>query len=104
MKAFIRFFASNHLLANLLTLAIFILGIGSLQTIKRDMFPDVDMDLLMVSTRYPGASPEDVEINVTTRIEDELKGVDGIDKLTSYSMENMSVINIALDPDADDSE
>ncbi len=104
MKSFIRFFASNHLLANLLTVAILLLGLGSLRTIKRDMFPNVDMGMMMVTTRYPGASPEDVEINVTTKLEDQLKGVDGLHRMTSYSMENISVLNLEIDPDVKDSE
>ncbi|UCC44847.1 MAG: efflux RND transporter permease subunit, partial [Candidatus Zixiibacteriota bacterium] len=72
--------------------------------IKRDAFPEVDMDKLMITTRYPGASAEDVELNVTNKLETELKGVDDIDEMTSYSMENISVINVTLEPDADDKE
>ncbi|MDH3217726.1 MAG: efflux RND transporter permease subunit, partial [Candidatus Krumholzibacteria bacterium] len=104
MNAFIRFFAERHLLANLLTIFIVLLGVSSFTRIKRDIFPSVDLDRLVITTRYPGASAEDVELNVTNPIEDELTGVDGIDQMTSYSMENISVINVALDPDAKDKE
>ena len=71
---------------------------------KRDFFPNVDLDQLVITTRYPGASPEDVELNVTNKIEDELKGVDGLDEMTSYSLENISTITVAIDPDAKDTE
>jgi len=104
MKGIIRFFAERHLLANLLIVVIIIMGLGSARTIKRNMFPSVDMDQLMITTRYPGASPEDVELNVTNPLETELSGVDGIDLMTSYSMENISVISIDIDPDVDDNE
>ncbi|MFC1481680.1 efflux RND transporter permease subunit [Candidatus Neomarinimicrobiota bacterium] len=104
MKSFIRFFASNHLLANLLTVAILLAGLNSLRTIKRDLYPNVDMGMMVVTTRYPGASPEDVEINVTTKLEDQLKGVDGLHRMTSYSLENISVVNLEIDPDAKDAE
>ncbi|MCH8306183.1 MAG: efflux RND transporter permease subunit, partial [Candidatus Marinimicrobia bacterium] len=104
MKGLIRYFAERHLLANLLIVVILILGMGSALTIKRDMFPSVDMDQLMITTRYPGASPEDVELNVTNPLETELSGVDGIDLMTSYSMENISVISIDIDADVDDNE
>ncbi|MFC1549899.1 efflux RND transporter permease subunit [Candidatus Neomarinimicrobiota bacterium] len=102
MKSFIRFFAERHLLANLITFMIILLGIFSLMKIKRDMYPSVDLDTVIITTRYPGASPKDVELNVTNKIEDEIKVIDGVDKLTSYSMENISVINIEIDPDAKD--
>nr|MBC8191939.1 efflux RND transporter permease subunit [FCB group bacterium] len=104
MKSFIRFFATNHLLANLITVIIILLGINSVLTIKRDMFPSVDLDMMAITTRYPGASPEDVELNVTNKLEDELKSVDGIDQLTSYSLENISVIDITIETDARDKE
>jgi multidrug efflux pump subunit AcrB len=104
MKSFLRFFAERHLLANLLVVTILLLGLSSAVKIKRDMFPDVDLDELTITTRYPGASPEDVELNVTNKLEDELKNVDGIDLMTSYSMENISVIRITIDIDASDKE
>jgi multidrug efflux pump subunit AcrB len=104
MKSFIRFFAERHLLANLIVAVIFLLGLSSALTIKRDMFPDVDLDQVMITTRYPGASPEDVELNITNKLEEELKSVDGIDVMTSYSMENISVISITIDIDASDKE
>ncbi|NQT25668.1 efflux RND transporter permease subunit, partial [candidate division KSB1 bacterium] len=104
MKSFIRFFAERHLLANLITFMIVLLGVFSLLQIKRDMYPSVDLDAMVITTRYPGASPKDVELNVTNKIEDEIKGIDGIETLTSYSMENISVINISIDPDANDKD
>ncbi|MCK5330196.1 MAG: efflux RND transporter permease subunit, partial [Candidatus Marinimicrobia bacterium] len=104
MKSFIRFFAERHLLANLITFMIVLLGVFSLLQIKRDLYPSVDLDAMVITTRYPGASPKDVELNVTNKIEDEIKGINGIETLTSYSMENISVINISIDPDASDKD
>ncbi len=104
MRTFIRFFAERQTLANVITLMILFLGIGSLSTIQRDNFPSVDFDQMTVTTRYPGASPEDVELNVTNKIEEELKEVDRLDRVTSFSMENISIIHITLDPDARDKQ
>ncbi|MCP4410547.1 MAG: efflux RND transporter permease subunit [Gammaproteobacteria bacterium] len=102
MRAFIRFFAARTTLANVITLMILFLGISSLTIIQRDNFPSVDFDEMTITTRYPGASPEDVELNVTNAIEEELKEVDGLDKVNSFSMENISIIHLKLDPDAQD--
>jgi multidrug efflux pump subunit AcrB len=79
-----------------------ILGLGTLRHIQRDMFPRVDFGELVITTRYPGASPEDVELNVTNVLEEEIKGVAGIDRFTSYSMENISVIDVVVDLNEDD--
>ena len=102
MKSFFRFFASRHTIANLITVMILILGINNLFKIKRDSYPIVDYGLMTITTEYPGASPEDVEINVTNKIEEELKSVTGIKHYTSVSMENVSSITVVIDEDASD--
>lgn len=104
MKALIRYFVEHKLLANLAVLIILLLGTRASMQIKRDAFPQVDMDKVMITTRYPGASPEDVELNVTNKLEEELQTVDNIEQMTSYSMENISVINITIDANAVDKE
>ncbi|MCG6869809.1 MAG: efflux RND transporter permease subunit [Gammaproteobacteria bacterium] len=102
MKSLIRFFADRLTLSNVLTFLIVFLGLSSLSVIQRDNFPSVDFLEMTVTTRYPGASPEDVELNVTNRIEEELKEVDGLDKYTSFSMENISIVHIWIDRDAEE--
>ncbi|MGB2769338.1 MAG: efflux RND transporter permease subunit [Candidatus Zixiibacteriota bacterium] len=104
MKSFFRFFAERHLLAWLVTIMTIMLGVSALMEIKRDIYPQVDFGMMSVMTRYPGASPEDVELNVTNKIEEELRTVTGIDNITSISMENISAIIVTLDVDASDQE
>lgn len=60
-----EFFARRHVLATLFTISIVILDLNVLRTLKRDQFPEVDFGEVIVTTAYPGASPEDVELNVT---------------------------------------
>ena len=90
------------MLANLVTLMTILLGVSTLTHIKREIWPEVDYGWMIVTTRYPGASPEDVELNVTNKIEEELNEVSGIDRITSVSMENISVIDVFVDPDVRD--
>ena len=97
MKGAIRFFANQPTLAYVLTFLIMFLGVSALTVIQRDNFPSVDLLEMTVTTRYPGASPEDVELNVTNEIEKELEEVDGIEKYTSFSMENISIVHIWID-------
>lgn len=102
MKQIFRFFAQRHTFALVLTSLIMILGIGTFRNIQRDMFPRVDFGEVVITTRYPGASPEDVELSVTNPIEEEIKEISGIDRFTSYSMENISVIDVVVDMDEGD--
>jgi multidrug efflux pump subunit AcrB len=104
MRAFFEFFAKRHILANLVVIMVILLGANTLTRIKRDLLPEVDFGMMMVTTIYPGASPEDVELNVTNKIEKELKRVTGIKRTTSISMENVSVITVEIDLDVDDQE
>ncbi len=104
MKSIIRFFADQPTLANVLTFLIVFLGLSSLSVIQRDNFPSVDLLEMTITTRYPGASPEDVELNVTNKIEEELKEVDGIDKFTSFSMENISIVHLWIDREVRDAK
>ncbi len=104
MKNFLRFFAQHHTFANLFVIMVLLLGCRTLFNINRDLYPSVDFGMMSVSTVYPGASPEDVELNVTNKIEDVLKNITGIDKITSVSMENVSSIFIILDLDTKDQE
>ncbi len=104
MKKLIRYFASNHLLAYLITLMTIIAGLFSYMEIRRDVFPNLSYGIAVITTRFPGASPEDVELNVTNKIEDELKTVSNIDKVFSVSMENISVVTIVMDPNISDQD
>jgi len=102
MKAIFEFFTRRHILATLFTIGIIMLGLNSLRTLKRDQFPEVDIGEVVITTTYPGASPEDVELNVTNKLEDELKNVNGIDEIRSTSMENLSLIDVIIEADAKD--
>lgn len=97
MKSFIRFFAERHALAYVITLTIILFGASALLNINRDVLPNVNMEEMEIITTYPGGSAEDVEINVTTKIEDELKEVDGIDSVVSVSLENQSNVHVKID-------
>ncbi|MCB0323500.1 MAG: efflux RND transporter permease subunit, partial [Bdellovibrionales bacterium] len=102
MKRFFGFFARYHLLANILMLAITLLGLRALSTLPRDVYPFVDLGQQVIVTHYPGASPEDVELKVTNRIEAELKTVGSIERFTSVSAENISIITVHIGADKSD--
>lgn len=98
------FFASRPLVAKLFTISMLALGLSALYTIKRDANPSVDFGEMFIETRYLGASSEDVELKVTNKIEEELKGVSGIKRFTSTSAENISMVHIVIDPNENDQE
>jgi HAE1 family hydrophobic/amphiphilic exporter-1 len=68
-----------------------------------DLVPDVDFPIVTVQTIYPGAGPQEIETQVTKKIEDAVSSISKIEEMTSYSMEAVSyvVIHFELDKDID---
>ena len=104
MRKVFEFFAKRHLLANVFVILVLLLGVGTTLRIKREINPEVDFGTLRITTRYPGASAEDVELNVTNKIEDELLNISGVREISSVSMENLSLIIVDLEPDVSNKE
>jgi len=102
MKNLIAFFVKRGLLVNMLSGMLLLGGIYAGLNIQREAFPSVNFDLVVVGATYPGASPKELEQLVTMPIERELKGVDGIKRLTSTSYAGTSEITIEVDPNYDD--
>ncbi len=99
MKAIFRFFCSNHMFAVLFSLMLILLGLFSIISTPKDIFPKVDFGVVAIYTIYPNASPSDVELNVTNKIEDEIDGISGIKEYSSSSLEGISRVKITIDPD-----
>lgn len=96
----IKFFTKEHLFSNLITLLVIILGGISLNSIRRDIWPKVDLHITTISALLPGASPEQVEKLVVNPIEAALKEIDGLKKVHSKSTESTGVVIAELDADA----
>lgn len=102
MRKIIEFFVSRNVFVNLLTVITLVVGGYYIINLNREAFPNIDFDIVTVSTILPGAAATEVEKLVTIPIEEELKSVTGIDKITSSSIESRSGIAMWLDPDEGD--
>lgn len=78
----------------LVVLCLIVFGLQSVLGAKMELMPTMDMPMLIISTIYPGASPEDVNDLVTTEIEDTVGSLSGIKTVQSTSMENASIVVI----------
>ncbi len=101
-----KFSVKRSLLVNLISIFILIAGFYTLYIyqIRREAFPEVSFDMVFIQTVYPGAAPKEVEKLVTVPIEKELNGVDGIEEMTSTSLENSSNILIKISQDVKDKD
>ena len=73
---------------------VIVLGFVSLSGMQTDLLPNMNLPYLMVVTTYPGASPEQVEGEVTKPIEDSLATLNGVKNVTSQSNENYSLVTL----------
>jgi multidrug efflux pump subunit AcrB len=63
---------------------------------KSTFFPEVESKIINIRLVYPGASPEEMEEGIVTKIEENLKGVTGVDRVTSTSLENSAVVLVEV--------
>jgi hydrophobic/amphiphilic exporter-1 (mainly G- bacteria), HAE1 family len=74
----------------MITLAILVLGLVGYSRLGSDLFPDVSFPIVAVNVPYPGASPAEVESQLSKPIEDAVVGINGLDRVRSFSREGLS--------------
>ncbi len=99
MNKLIEFFARQGIFADIVTVATIGMGFLSASLIQREIFPNVQLGFVTITTIYPGASPAESEKLITNPLEQDLKEVDGIKKLFSTSAEGRSYIVAQIDED-----
>src|SRR5580692_11024149 len=89
--------------ATMLIVALMVVGGFSFFTLGLDLFPRIDLPTVAVTVSNPGASAEEIETEITKRIEDAVNTISGIDSLTSNSVEGTSSVTIqfSLDKNGD---
>ena len=76
----------------LIFIGIIVFGLFSVSKLGVDQYPDIEIPYISVITMYPGGNAEDIETNITRVLEDQLNSVDNLDKITSKSSDNVSMI------------
>ncbi|MBI2739573.1 MAG: efflux RND transporter permease subunit [Rhodospirillales bacterium] len=82
----------NPVFASMMMVALLVMGLFSYRQLGIDQFPDVDFPIVVVTTNYPGASPETVESEISRKVEDAVNAVAGIKTLSSRSLEGQSIV------------
>ncbi len=95
------FLVKYPILVNMIMISILVFGIIGFMNMKSSSFPELPADKIFVNVTFPGASPTEVEEGVMLKIEDNLEGIEGIDRITSSSSENYGSITIECFKDYD---
>ena len=94
MKKFLEFFVKYPVWSNGIIMVILILGLISMLTINRTFFPTNPNRFINITVVYPGASPSEMEEGAVLKVEESLKGLEGVEKVTSVSSENLASITV----------
>ena len=97
MQALARLCVRRPVFATMLVLSLVVVGAFSYFTLGVDLLPKVDLPVVTVTVSNPGASPEEVETEISKKIEDAINTISGIDELRSTSSEGLSLVMVQFD-------
>ena len=101
MRKIIRYFITYPKAVNILILFFIVFGTAGIISLNSSFFPLIDSKFISINANYPGASPEEIEEGVILKIEENLKGIPGVVRVTSTSRENTGSIMIETDDNYD---
>ncbi|MGZ5429614.1 MAG: efflux RND transporter permease subunit, partial [Thermoanaerobaculia bacterium] len=96
MQALARLCVRRPVFASVLIIALFVVGVVGYSRLGVDRYPRVDFPTVAVITRLPGAAPEEVETEITDKIEESVNTIAGIDDLQSVSSEGVSQVFVTF--------
>ena len=103
-KGLINLSIENRQVTIFVVIMLIILGIYSYYVVPKQEYPDVSAPAAMITVVYPGASPEDMEKLVTSKIEEKIIELDGYDYSNSFSQNSISAILVVLDMNLTETE
>ncbi|WP_420571154.1 efflux RND transporter permease subunit [Kordia sp.] len=101
MRKLIAYFIKHSVAVNIVIAVFVAFGLYGAFTLKSSFFPLVDSKNVNINITYPGASPQEIEEGIVLKIEDNLKGLNGVERVTSTSRENSGTINVEIEKGRD---
>jgi multidrug efflux pump subunit AcrB len=104
MKRFLEFFIKYPITVNVMLFGALIFGAVAWNKLNSTFFPLIPERFIVVNAIYPGASPVEIEEGVVNKIEENLKGISGIERFTSSSSENLATITVEVERNSNSKE
>jgi multidrug efflux pump subunit AcrB len=101
MRTLGRWSIKNHVTVNLVMVFIIVAGLVTVMQMRREMMPQFALDMIVVSVDYPGSSPEEVEEGICIKIEEQIEGIEGIDRIISTARESNGEVVVELESGVD---
>ncbi len=100
IRGAIAWMAHNSVAANLVLIIVLLGGLLATIKIKQEVFPEFSLDMVTIQVPYPGASPTEAEQAIVLVIEEAVRGLDGVKRVTATASEGMGTVNVELQLDA----
>lgn len=97
MQRAIHWFSRNHVAANFVMLLVLLSGFTTWFKIRKEVFPNISLDTVLIQVPFPNATPEEVEDGVLLPVEDAIADVDGIKRVTATAMESMGAVTVEVE-------
>lgn len=101
MKQVIRWAIRNTPAMNTLMAGILVVGVCAMFLLRREVFPEFELEMILVRVPYPGATPEEVEEGICQKIEEAVRSIDGIKNQTAVAAEGLGSVVLELQTSAD---
>jgi len=101
MKSLGNWSINNRVAVNLIMIFIIVAGVFTVHRMRREVYPQFALDMINVSVIYPGASPEEVEEGICIKIEERIKGIEGITRTFASAYEGRGSVSAELDANVD---
>ena len=96
-SGWLAWFADNRVAANVIMVVLILGGLLMLATtVKQEVFPEVEIETVIINVPYPGASPEEVEQGVILAVEEAVRGLDGVKEVRGTAAEGVAVVAVEL--------
>jgi len=99
-----KFSVYNPVLVNIVMVALLVLGVFSILRLPREQFSEIPFYWVNITVPYPGVSAEDIEKNITTRIEEQLEGLPNVKQITSITREGISIVQVEFEEGISDAQ
>jgi multidrug efflux pump subunit AcrB len=104
MRRIVGWAVRNSPAMNTVMIALIVIGVMAAYFLRREVFPEFDLDRVIVTVVYPGASPTEVEQGICQKVEEAIRSVDGIKKILSVSTEGAGYVTATLHNHVSDSQ
>ena len=96
MRTLINYFIKFPVAGNVIMMLIILFGYFGLGQLKKTFFPITESKIINIRATYPGSSPEEIEEGIILKMEEKLKGLTGVERVSSVSQENLGSITIEV--------